>query len=135
MLISLYNKKKHLVAEYSTQLSQTPQTTYATDHLGSPRITTNAAGQVISRHDYQPFGEEIARANYGADDIRKKFTGYERDTEIDLDYAKARMFESGFGRFTSPNPLQASARARMPQTWNRYTYALISVRLKKFVHL
>lgn len=93
------------------------------DHLNSPRIQTNSLGQVISRHDYQPFGEKIARANYGADDIRKKFTGYERDTETNLDYAQARMFQSGFGRFTSPDPLQASANPILPQSWNRYSYS------------
>jgi YD repeat-containing protein len=40
-------------------------TRYVTaDHLGSPRILTSASGGVISRHDYEPFGEEIA-ASYG----------------------------------------------------------------------
>jgi len=28
------------------------------------------------------------------------------------------------GRFTSPNPLQASAETGNPQSWNRYAYAL-----------
>ena len=55
--------------------------------------------------------------------VRKKFTVYERDTETNLDYAQARMFQSGFGRFTSPDPLQASASTIRPQSWNRYSYS------------
>ncbi|HMU34353.1 MAG TPA: hypothetical protein PKC89_10855 [Pyrinomonadaceae bacterium] len=32
-----------------------------TDHLGSPRVITNALGQVTSRRDYMPFGEEVTQ--------------------------------------------------------------------------
>ncbi|MCV4600165.1 RHS repeat-associated core domain-containing protein, partial [Escherichia coli] len=67
--------------------------------------------------------EEVARANYGSDSVRQKFTGYERDIEFDLDYANARYYNPMHGRFTSPDPLIASGRAGNPQTWNRYNYA------------
>jgi len=30
-----------------------------TDHLGSPRITTDQFGQAASRRDFMPYGEEI----------------------------------------------------------------------------
>jgi RHS repeat-associated protein len=101
------------------------------DSLGSPRVVTNSSAGVISRHDYMPFGEEIGSGvggrttgmGYGtADGIRKKFTGYERDSETGLDYAQARFFSSTQGRFTSTDPLMASARAIDPQTWNRFSY-------------
>jgi len=49
-------------------------------------------------------------------------SGKERDTETGLDYFMARYFSSAQGRFTSPDPLLASARLTDPQTWNRYTY-------------
>ena len=56
-----YKLKGQLVAECSTQLSQTSNISFMTaDHLNSPRMNTNSLGQVISRHDYQPLGEEIA---------------------------------------------------------------------------
>lgn len=71
-----------------------------------------------------PFGEEIYRPNYGSDSVRQKFTGYERDNESGLDYAKARMFNSGFGRFSSPDPTLLSLRSDNPQTLNRYSYVL-----------
>jgi uncharacterized protein RhaS with RHS repeats len=69
--IFVYDTSGKMVAEYSTQLATTPQVSYLTnDHLGSPRINTDANGQVRARHNYQPFGEEIARTT------RKKILFY-----------------------------------------------------------
>lgn len=51
-------------------------------------------------------------------------TSYERDNETELDFAEARMYSYGYGRFTSPDPLMASAQRINPQTFNRYNYAL-----------
>ena len=79
--IFVYDASGKMVAEYSTIVAsqQDAKVSYLTnDHLGSPRITTNANGQVISRRDFQPFGEEIQRANYGTDSVRQKFTAYEK---------------------------------------------------------
>jgi RHS repeat-associated protein len=124
--IFVYDASSKMVAEYSTVTASQSEakTSYTTnDHLGSPRITTDATGKVISRRDFMPFGEEIARAGNGTDSVRQKFTGYERDGETGLDYAKARMFGSSLGRFTSPDPLSASASPILPQSWNRYTYS------------
>ena len=130
--IFVYNGGGTLIAEYSTQISTTPQVSYlTTDALGSPRITTDGGGAVISRHDYRAFGDEItantggrtAAQKYGAaDEVRKQYTGYERDTESGLDYAQARYYNSAHGRFTSVDPLTASATIRNPQTFNRYSY-------------
>jgi hypothetical protein len=38
-----------------------------------------------------PFGEEIQRTNSGSDSVRKIFTGNEKDTETDLDFAEAKV--------------------------------------------
>ncbi|MFN0140398.1 MAG: RHS repeat domain-containing protein [Pyrinomonadaceae bacterium] len=130
--IFVYSSGK-LVAEYSTQLAVQPSTNYTTtDHLGSPRIITDALGQVKSRRDFHPFGEDIfngvgnrtAALKYGStqDDIRQKFTGYQKDSETNLDYAEARMYENRFGRFTAVDPLLASGKSANPQTFNRYVY-------------
>jgi len=104
-----------------------------TDHLGSPRIITDQYGQVKSRRDFMPFGEDIFQ-NVGAsrtaslgystsqDDLRQKFTGYQKDSETQLDFAEARMYENRFGRFTAVDPLLASGKSANPQTFNRYAY-------------
>ena len=43
-----------------------------------------------------------------------------------MDYAQARYYNSNHGRFTSVDPLTASATIRNPQTFNRYSYVLNS---------
>lgn len=124
-----------IVAEYSTQISSTPSVAYTTsDHLGSPRVITNEQSQVESRRDFMPFGEELyisvggrsSSINYGssADDIRQKFTGYQKDAETNLDFAEARMYENRYGRFTAVDPLLVSGKVEEPQSWNRYAYVL-----------
>lgn len=124
--VFVYDAGGKLIGEYSTVAApQSPKVSYTTaDHLGSPRTTTDQFGQVASRRDFMPYGEEIARQNYGADSIRQKFTSYERDNETDLDFAQARMHNFNLGRFSSPDPLMASAKRVLPQTWNRYTYVI-----------
>jgi RHS repeat-associated protein len=102
------------------------------DRLGSPRVLTNSSGSVASRHDYLPFGEDLGAGTGGrttamgfsnsGDTNRKKFTGYERDTESGLDFGQARFYASANGRFTSPDPFSGSAIVTDPQTYNRYTY-------------
>jgi RHS repeat-associated protein len=109
-------------------------TRYTTpDHLGSPRVVTSSGATVISRHDYMPFGEELGSGIGGrtvgmgfsaSDGLRQKFTLKERDNETGLDYFVNRYFSSGQGRFTSADPLLASAKADNPQTWNRYVYVM-----------
>ena len=149
--IFVYDGAGKLAVEY-TVTTQTPQnlnTSYLTnDHLGSPRIITDQAGNVTSRKDFLPFGEEILNlsgrsqsSGYQADSVRQKFTGYERDSESDLDFAQARMYSSKLGRFLTTDPLnpvlgrqEASNQKeanreftrylKQPQNWNRYTYSL-----------
>jgi RHS repeat-associated protein len=72
------------------------------------------------------YGEEISRPNYGSDSVRQKYTGYEKDSETDLDFAQARMYVSKLGRFSTVDPLMASASAINPQTFNRYSYVINS---------
>jgi RHS repeat-associated protein len=55
--------------------------------------------------------------------IGSRSSGKERDAETGLDYFGARYFSSPQGRFTSPDPLMASAHVADPQSWNRYAYA------------
>jgi len=52
------------------------------------------------------------------------FTAKERDSESGLDFSQARYLGSALGRFTSPDPANLSVDFWIPQTWNRYAYAL-----------
>jgi RHS repeat-associated protein len=64
----------------------------------------------------------LGTPGYVADSVRQKFTGYESDAETGLNYAQARYQSNIQGRFTSIDPLGASARIENPQSFNRYSY-------------
>jgi RHS repeat-associated protein len=92
---------------------------YHLDAVGNVRVVTDQAGNVIERHDYLPFGEEINPTGSQT----KRFTGKERDAETGLDYFGARYYGSKIGRFTSVDPNLDAKRALLdPQEWNRYAY-------------
>jgi len=114
-----YDAAGKLIEEYSTIVATTndAKVGYLTnDHLGSPRANTDANGNVTARHDYHPFGEEIATSQrttglgYANGTVRKQFTGYERDGETELDFAQARYFNKQHGRFTSPDEFEGGSR-------------------------
>ena len=132
-VIFVYDGGGQLVAEYSTALAQTPQVSYLTaDHLGSPRVITDQNGKVTTRKDYMAFGDEASSAqrtsgiSYDSSETRKGYTGYEKDSESGLEFAQARYYNATHGRFTSVDPLTASASIKNPQTFNRYSYVLNS---------
>ena len=130
----VYDAFGKLAAEYSTAAPTSGGTYYrTTDHLGSTRLVTKQDKSDADCFDYAPFGEEIpntlgsrsSNACFAASfDGRHRFTGKERDDESKLDYFGARYFGASLGRFTSPDPLMASAKSSNPQTWNRYAYTL-----------
>ncbi|MCV4690546.1 hypothetical protein OFC38_30810, partial [Escherichia coli] len=61
---------------------------------------------------------------YTADTVRKQFTGYERDNEIELDFAQARYYKPSHGRYTTVDPIFESMDKVLPQSMNRYAYVL-----------
>ena len=134
--VFVYDGGGQMVAEYSTNV--VPQTDakvayMTTDHLGSPRVVTDANGVTLDRKDFNAFGDEtitsqrITGLGYTSGDaVRRDYTGYEKDSESGLEFAQARYYNSQHGRFTSVDPLMASANVKNPQTLNRYSYALNS---------
>jgi RHS repeat-associated protein len=119
--------------------------------LGSTRVVTDQNQAVKARHDYLPFGEEIASDKGGrsgvtgytaADSIRQQFTSKERDIESGMDYFLARYYSASQGRFTSPDEFTGGpdelfdfaddasdnptfyADLFDPQTVNKYQYCL-----------
>jgi len=96
---------------------------YHHDALGSVRAVTNAVGQVVSQHDYLPFGEEWQAPLSPTPLVQ--FTGKERDRETGLDYFGARYYASRTGRFTTVDPMGANPLWLVnPQRMNRYAYGL-----------
>ena len=128
-----YDVFGHLAAEYDPGATVTPacQTCYLTyDHLGSVRMVTDQRGDLISRHDYAPFGQEIYNAAgrstpFGnSDGVSQRFTGKERDgdTTPNLDFFGARYYGSALGRFPSPDDPLVDQDPSDPQSWNLYGY-------------
>jgi RHS repeat-associated protein len=104
------------------------------DHLGTPRLTTNATGQKVTANELAPYGRELTsimqEAQLGYDRTEThRFTGHERDfvegtgseTVNFLDYMHARTYTAAFGRFLTVDP--AMGEKESPQSWNRYAYA------------
>jgi RHS repeat-associated protein len=136
--VFVYDVMGHLIAEYSTAAQTSAGgTSYLTeDALGTPRIVTGANKNILARHDYLPFGEELyfdgsrpgARSSaqmYVGDNIRQKFTGKERDSETGLDYFGARYMSAIHGRWSSPDVINLTrSRLNNPSnTLNKYVYA------------
>jgi RHS repeat-associated protein len=134
--VFVYNVAGQLIAEYDDLTSPPPGsggTSYlTTDHLGSTRVVTGQNQVVKARHDYLPFGEEVAAniagrtsgTGYSANDsTRQKFIQKERDTESGLDYFLARYYSAAIGRFTSADDIFADQRIVRPQSWNLYIYS------------
>lgn len=95
-------------------------------------MITDQNGAVTSRKDFTAFGEETitpqrtTALKYQPREVRQDYTGYEKDEESGLEFAQARYYNPQHGRFTSTDPLTASATIRNPQTFNRYSYVLNS---------
>ncbi len=95
---------------------------YYTDATGSVRMITDATGQAVEWHDYQPFGEESLINPQTPE--RRLYTGKERDSETNYDYSMARYYAGINGRFTTVDPGHVAGDIFDPQTWNGYSYAL-----------
>lgn len=132
--VFVYDAGGALAAEYSSQTSSEPETSFiTTDNVGSPRVITNWNGTVISRRDHMPYGEDLSSgvgartesqkySASGIQNVRQRYTGYEKDDESGLDFAQNRMYGNAHGRYTTVDPLLASAGLDNPQTLNRYAY-------------
>jgi RHS repeat-associated protein len=99
-------------------------TTYEhTDALGSPVARSNAAGQLLSRTRYEPYGG-FAAGNYnpgstGLTDIG--FTGHVNDPDTGLVYMQQRYYDPIAARFMSVDPVVTNANTG--KSFSRYEYA------------
>jgi RHS repeat-associated protein len=116
--------------------SSTPTVRYIhTDHLTGSNVVTDASGAQVQALDYYPYGSR--RIHTGTDVSRREFAGMERDESTGLDYAMARYYAGGKGRFLSEDPvflsvgspdlkqktgLELQKYLENPQTHNSYSY-------------
>jgi RHS repeat-associated protein len=81
---------------------------------------TDAAGNVTSIIDVDPWGGETARSSNSAFQPHK-FTSYERDGNYGDD-AQMRRYQSYWMRFSQPDSYDGSYNLANPQSLNRYAY-------------
>jgi RHS repeat-associated protein len=84
---------------------------------GSPQAVYS--DRVGSVGKYFPYGEDRSAANAANGE---KFATYDRESATGLDYAMNRYYDSGTGRFLTPDPYRASGGPAEPGSWNRYAY-------------
>jgi len=72
------------------------------DHLGSAVANTDAAGAVVWREHYTPFGERMIGTHNGN---FNGFTGHTRDGDTGLNYMQARFYDPVIGRFLATDPI------------------------------
>jgi RHS repeat-associated protein len=90
-----------------------------TDRLGSVR---RGGAYASEKATYYPFGEQRTPGMNVSN--QTAFATYQRDVGYGgtFDYAMNRYYAPQWGRFTTPDPYQASAQLANPQSWNRYSY-------------
>ncbi len=99
------------------------------DHLTSASVITDAAGLMVQKLDYMPFGSERVNEKVGGFQTRFTFTDQEKDAESGLMYYGARYYDPVIGRFTSVDPVVVDTTRREfaqallnPQMLNEYSY-------------
>jgi RHS repeat-associated protein len=129
----IYDASGKMIAEYGgmSQSDEGGVKYVLSDWQGSTRAVVSNSGYILSRTDYQAFGEEI-NANVGqrttaqgfgnANSLRQKYGLTERDEASGLDHTWFRKNENKAGRWTSPDPYNGSSFSENPQSWNRYSY-------------
>jgi RHS repeat-associated protein len=87
-----------------------------TDALGSPVARSDAAGNIISRTRYEPYGGTASGVTPTIG-----FTGHVNDADTGLVYMQQRYYDPVAGRFLSIDPVTTDANTG--GSFNRYAYA------------
>lgn len=88
-----YDNNGQILAEYTYGLGliksdrSDNETYYHTDGLGSTRLLTNTAGQVVDTYTYDAYGRLLSQT--GTEENSYQFAGEQRDLETGLDYLRA----------------------------------------------
>lgn len=93
-----------------------------TDALGTIDATTDAAGNVLERFQYAPFGGRVNPTGAASQTVRHRWVGHESDDATGLVNMRGRMYDPATGRFLTTDPVSLAPWA--PQSLNSYSYVL-----------
>ena len=88
------------------------------DALGTVVAMVETQGTLSNRYDFDVWGNLVEQQ--GTSEQPFGFTGYQRDTESDLNYAQQRYYDSDIGIFVREDPLQGTRET--PPSLHRYMY-------------
>jgi len=98
------------------------RSSYTTDQIGSTRIVTDDAGNIVYAVAHDPYGG-VQQTWVNTFNPELKFSGKEQDAESGLYYFGTRYYDPTLYRFLSPDPVIPTDRALYdPQRWNLYGY-------------
>jgi RHS repeat-associated protein len=93
---------------------------YLTDQVSSVKAIVGGTGQILSRHEYLPYGEEFGTPNPELSPAAK-FNSQEPDAESGLDFFNARHYDAELARFINADTVVDGDVSTIG--WNRYLYA------------
>lgn len=93
---------------------------FHTDALGSPIAVTDAAGVVLERNVWEPYGAVVREPGQGAYN-GVGYTGHVMDGATGLTYMQQRYYDESLGRFLSVDPIATDRVGGLG--FNRYWYA------------
>jgi RHS repeat-associated protein len=103
------------------QASAAQTTTYLhNDVSGSPVAATDAAGNLVWKENYRPYGSKHANSA-GSNANAIGYAGKPHDAQTGLSYMQARYYDATLGRFMGVDP--APADPAQVHSINRYAYA------------
>jgi len=108
-----------VVGTLGTASAQTV-TYFHNDIAGTPMLATDAAGAVVWKENYLPYGYRQV-ADPASSGNKLWFTGKAYDPETQLSYMGARYYMPLLGRFTGIDPVEIVP--EQPHSFNRYAYA------------
>ena len=111
---------QRLIAETKTTSAGAVTRYVHTDGLGSPVAHTSAAGVVLDRSRYEPYGANVAGAG-NTNPVGIGFTGHVNDVDTGLVYMQQRYYDPVAGRFLSLD--QVLTDTATGGSFNRYDYA------------
>jgi RHS repeat-associated protein len=105
-----------------TSNAQAVVTFFHNDISGTPMVATDAAGNVVWKESYKPYGEKLRNEPASREGKNKiGFAGTSFDESTGLSYMGARYYDPVIGRFMGIDPV--GFQEKNIHSFNRYAYA------------